>query len=244
MQEAALKKQQPPPMINGISIAESDMVSDLELGAGLIDDEDEDVPSTVSPVPGGTLKQQAMNVEKTTKTIRLLAFLVVLMGAAAGASFLYVGITSVDNENKEQFERHASDLANEIGVAWRDYETAALWIHHSCREWRVENTHCSREGFELLSHYLQHGGLEFLGAHWVPNVTHAERLELEANSTWYTKKVNYTGFQGQEPDPDNPGKLKYGPRSAQPFYFPLLVSVCTREMRKNISFAWLCLVMS
>lgn len=200
----------------------SDNVSNLEFG----DSDDDELMSMTSRGTGGKLKQQAINVEKTTKRIRLLAFLVVLMGAAAGGSFLYLGITNLHKENEDQFERHASDLANEITIAWRDYETAALWIHQSCMDWRTEGTHCSREGFERLSHYLRAGGLEFEGALWVPNVTHVERIQLEANSTWNTtKRVNYTGFKGQEPNPDNGGKLAYGPRSEQPFYFPLHVSI-------------------
>ena len=220
-----MKETAKPPM--SISAKDHD-VSDLDLISNLdFGDDDEDMKTTASA--SGTIKQQAMSIEKATKRTQLLAFLVVLMGAAVGSAFLYLGITNARDEKSDLFERHAGDLATEIDVAWRDYERAALWIHQSCQDWRTPgNTHCSREGFEILSHYLKEGtGLVFEGALWVPNITHAERPAIEANTTWGTKGVNYTGFMGQEINPDT-GKLEYGPRSEQPFYFPLHVS-CLKD---------------
>ena len=170
------------------------------------------------------LQQHSLNVEKTTKRTRIVALLVVLMGAAAGASFLYLGITSANNDSTDSFERRASDMAKEIDGSWSDYESSALWIHESCRNWRTDNF--NRTDFEVLYNYLISGGLEFFAAEWIPNVTHAERAALEEEGMvgWGgVEGANYTGIVGQEPDPDHPGELIMAPRSEQPFYFPIHV---------------------
>lgn len=115
-------------------------------------------------------------------------------------------------------------MAREIDSSWNDYESSTLWIHESCRNWRTNNF--SYLDFEILYNYLRSGGLEFKAIQWVPNVTHDERQDVEALAAigWNTvlpEGENFTGFIGLEPDPEDPNELVMGPRSEQPFYFPL-----------------------
>lgn len=171
----------------------------------------------------GDLQEQAMDIEKTTKRTQIAALLVVIVGALASSSFLFVGITGAQDDVADSFDRRASDVAKEVDGSWSDYESSTLWIHESCRNWREDNfTH---DDFEVLYSYLISGGMEFGGMQWVPNVTHAERaaIEIEANVSWSVfPRANYSGFMGQEPDPENPDELVYTDRSEQPFYFPIL----------------------
>lgn len=194
------------------------MIAALDLGVG--DDEDLTASFKLPKTQEDTIRSDD---DETAPRTRLAAFLVVIMGAAAAASFLYLGITYACHEADDEFERRASDLAQEIDAAWQDYETAGLWVHQSCHDWRKpNNTQCDREGFERLYHYLVFGGLDFYGVEWVPNITHAEREQIEAEGqVGWGDLMNYTGMMGQEPDPDHPGELQYAPRSEHPFYFPI-----------------------
>ena len=172
------------------------------------------------------IKEQSMNIERTAKRSFIVALCVVLMGAAASAGFLYIGIATANKKQEESFERRASDLANEIESSWRDYETTALWIHESCRNWRTSNfTH---RDFRILYEYIVSGGLDFNAAEWVPNVTHAERETIEnaGYELFYVQPElpfeNYRGFQGFEPNPENPDELVLLSQSSkQDFYFPI-----------------------
>ncbi|CAB9531786.1 Histidine kinase (Partial), partial [Seminavis robusta] len=190
------------------------------------------------------LEALSLNVEKTTKRTRFLALLVVLIGAAAAAAFLALGITSANQDASDLFLGRARTIGVEIGTSWRDYETAALWIQESCRDWR--HTNYTRDDFALLYEFIRRMPLDFYGMEWVPNITHDERasFEQEGKRGWKLEEPpqqptgqhllwheedeqqqqqedGYTGFMGQEPDPDNPGELMYTERSEQPFYFPI-----------------------
>jgi hypothetical protein len=177
-----------------------------------------------------SLQMQSMNIEKTTKRTSLVAFLVVLVGAAASASFLYMGITSAQEDTSTEFEQRASAMASSIGASWKDYETAALWIHERCRNWRTDSF--SHDDFEALYHYITSPrsgdgdeGLQVESLQYNPNITLNERpaLEREGYEVWGNTTTPYQGFMGLEPDQSNPGELIFGPRSEQPFYFPIHV---------------------
>ena len=177
---------------------------------------------------GEDINKHIMDVGNTTRRTMVAAFMVVLVGAAAAAGFLYMGITAEQEDNRELFERHAIDMAKEVDGTWDDYESAASWVHSACRNWREDNF--TYDDFEAVYHYLRDGGLDFYTINWVPNVTHTERQQIEQVEGAYWKNnipgaEGYTGFTGQEPDPDNPGDLIYANRSQQDFYYPIYVSV-------------------
>jgi len=171
-----------------------------------------------------TLQEHSLNIEKTTKRTKIVALMVVLMGAIAGAAFLYVGIRSENDNVQDRFERRAIDMSKEIDGSWQDYESSCLLIHESCRNWREENfTHVD---FEVLYYYIKAQGLDFYAMEWVPNITHAERPAIEAvEKEIFDGHANYTGVMGQEPDPENPGECIFTERSVQPFYFPIHVRI-------------------
>ena len=137
-----------------------------------------------------------------------------------------------------------------------DYEAAARWTHSECRNFRNDNftyadfeavyksitsgTYVPSRGEGTVSVSVEPkanaafsflvltGGLDFFSIDWIPNITHAERAEVERVEGAFWKTIeggeNYQGFTGQEPDPDNPGELIYANRTEQPFYFPIYVS--------------------
>ena len=161
-----------------------------------------------------------MDVDRTIRKTALMAFFVVLMGAAASTSFLHLGISNDRNNKEESFYRRSSDVAKEMRSTLGDYETAASWIHACCRRWREDGF--SRKDFRAVYEYIVASGLEFYAAEWTPNVTKGERpfLEKEAK-VFYDEleemEVNYTGFVAFDPA----GSMKLIPSSEQEFYFPI-----------------------
>ncbi|CAB9519167.1 Receptor-type guanylate cyclase gcy [Seminavis robusta] len=171
------------------------------------------------------IKEHSMNIERTTKRTLLMAALVTLMGGIASASFIFVTITNERRSKEALFIRRAADLAESIVISWHDYETAALWIHESCHDWRTNGY--DRFNFRTLYEYLESSGLDFYLIEWVPNVTHAERPAIENSTADFFRKYpqghNYKGgFVGMEPVAgSNAGELALDVRSNQSFYFPV-----------------------
>ena len=195
-----------------------------------LQDEGEEEPdgstsiSATGSASATSIHQQSMNIERSAKKTLIVAFLVVLMGAAASSGFMYLGITNAKGDKEDQFERRAMDLAKEIDSSWRDYESAALWIHESCLNWREENF--TRKDFRVLYEYIKSGGLEFRAAELVPRIEHKDRAALETEAYKFLAshpELNHTyqGLMGQEPSPEDPNALSYQPRSVQPFYYPI-----------------------
>ena len=203
--------------------------------------------SNKSSAAAGTIKTNRNNSRSTYIT----AIFVILGGLIASICFLYVGISSNNIQQRTIFERHAQDLSKEIISSFKDYEIATAWIHESCRNWRGKKTTSNnigsrrngtessdldldsfefdfaREDFRVLYNYLIDGfGLDFFLAEWVPNITHSEREILEKKAAKYYSNdtnVNYNGFLGLGPNPNDPNDEDFGlyPRNIQEFYFPI-----------------------
>lgn len=171
-------------------------------------------------------ENQKQEIKKAATRTWVITLLLVVMGAAASGVFLYMGISGAKKDQEQSFERRASDFSKEVDAAWDDYEGAARWAHSECRNWRTDNF--TYQDFEAVYYYLIDGGLDFYSINWIPNITHAERAEVEEKEGAFWRNIegaeNYVGFTGQEPDPDHPGELIYANRSEQPFYFPIYVS--------------------
>jgi hypothetical protein len=171
-------------------------------------------------------------IRKATVRTWVITLLLVLMGGTASGIFMHMGISAAKNEQQERFNRQASEFSKEIDVAWDDYEAAARWAHSECRNWRTDNF--TYEDFEAVYQYIIDGGLDFFSIDWIPNITHAERAQVEEKEGAFWKTIegaeNYAGFTGQEPDPDHPGELVYANRSDQPFYYPIYVSQATADV--------------
>ena len=196
----------------------------------MLEDENEDASSfqgdTIASCEKKESHENLKAIRKTASRTLSITILLVAMGAAASAGFLYMGISGAENDQQQNFERRADEFSKEIDAAWDDYEGAIRWTHSECRNWRHDNF--TYDDFEALYHYLRYGGLDFFSINWVPNITKAERPLIEEKEGAFWKTVegaeNYSGFLGQEPDPTDPDKLVVAHRSEQPFYFPIYVS--------------------
>lgn len=164
-------------------------------------------------------------VKKADRRMWCIAFLLVLIGAATCAIFIKYACYIAKEQQVQIFESHAQEFSDQIESAFREYKTAAKWIHESCRNWRSDNDGCTREDFKVLYDYITDGGLDFFLAEWVPNVTHSDRQALEAESTLYYANdttIDYRGFLGLSPNPyDSTEEMGLFPRTNQPFYFPI-----------------------
>jgi hypothetical protein len=104
---------------------------------------------TASEVPAGSncggAQHRGYNHEEdsvslrsyTLLTHRWLAIFVLLflliVGAAASVTFLFLGITSAREGQNDLFVRRSSELVKEIQNAFKDYEVAGQWEYHSRR---------------------------------------------------------------------------------------------------------------
>jgi hypothetical protein len=107
------------------------------------------------------LQRHSMNIEKTAKRAMVAAVLVLLVGAAAGASFLYLGISNAKGDMEDTFVKRSEDLGKQITGALDDYELACSWIHESSHLWRQDNM--TRDQFRTVYDYISATGLEFYG---------------------------------------------------------------------------------
>lgn len=108
-----------------------------------------------------SLEKQSMDIEQTARRAILAAILVLLVGAAAGASFLYIGISNAKASMEDTFIRRSDDLSKQITGALGDYEQACSWIHESSHLWREDNM--TRAEFRTVYEYIAATGLEFYG---------------------------------------------------------------------------------
>lgn len=157
----------------------------------------------------------------------LFAILVITLGAAVCAVFLLLGIHSANTEQQQAFEKQASDFIIAIEESFRDYQTAALWIHEACRSTKYQSDHslprgiCNRNDYAELYEYITSTGLEFVAMSWTPNVTDAERPALENETrTWLAANYpdeRYNGFIGLQRNAD--GTYSIQPRDHVPWYW-------------------------
>ena len=155
--------------------------------------------------------------------------LLMLLGGAASAAFLLIGIKSAQNDNEAKFQREAEEFSNKVQATLSDYEIFGLWIHESCFNSFTPNPAisaaddiagrlgiCSRQHFRRLYEHMASAGLKIDAAEFLPNVTHNLRDELENESRLYLEEkfpdLDYQGILGPK------GLMR---RVEHPFYFPV-----------------------
>ena len=154
--------------------------------------------------------------------------LLLVLGSAASAAFLAIGIQGTRNDSKAKFQREAEAFSHKVQSTWRDYEIFGLWIHEGCFKTFAPNPVadnvagrlgiCSRQQFRRLYEYVASAGLEFEAVEFLPNVTHDLRDDLENETRRYLQErfpdFDYQGIRGIEP-------YYFAPRAEHPFYWPL-----------------------
>ena len=194
--------------------------------------EREQVPKSASSGASASLAGFALFVEQACSCSHrplVIPSIIVVLGMAASAAFLYLGISSAITQSNGQFVRSAQEATREIQEAWNDYETAAMWVHG---EFRSEGRNVSRQAFrELYEHLMTNQiSLSVQAIEFIPNVTRDERRAAEEETREFLRQnypdVTYTGFKGFEPDPNGTSEdgepvLSIQPRSEQDFYFPV-----------------------
>ena len=170
----------------------------------------------------GSVSSAGSNSSLTSlkETIRnrpgLVVFLILILGVGASTAFLAVGLGGAQREQTDQFQSNAVDITISIQQQVDRYLTAAMYVHHYCR-----NHSFSRQDFRDLYEYLIEDGLDFKAVQFDPNVTREERPGYEEEARqWYAKHyphINYRGFVGFDDGLSN-GLVPTGERD---FYFPI-----------------------
>ena len=177
-----------------------------------------------------------------SRTKWVFSGLLLLLGSAASAAFLIIGIRGTQNDSKAKFQRDAEEFSYKVQSTWSDYEMFGLWIHESCFKSFAPNNNnnnnnisaaddlaghlgiCTRQQFRRLYEHVASAGLEFKAAQFLPNVTHDLREELENESRRYYQErlpdLDYQGILGYDQNAGNP-EIALSVRSEQPFYFPV-----------------------
>ena len=85
----------------------------------------------------------------------LFSGLIITVGMVASTLFLGFGISGAEREQRVQFDNLAVEVVSLIQTAWKDYETAALWLYESCR-----SNNISRREFREVYEYLANGDID------------------------------------------------------------------------------------
>ena len=187
------------------------------VAAGAVEHSEQEIRSSSNDA------RQHICCESSRRTI-LLCALVLLVGGAAAAAFMTVGVNGSNKTQDDLFERHVREISSTIASSWKSFEVAGLLAHEVAR-----NRNTSRQEFREFYEYIVSTGLVFQAISYNANVTNAERPRLEEESRqFYAENYpdlvpDYQGITGQEPiDPSNiSAEFAVGPRSEQPFYFPV-----------------------
>lgn len=163
-----------------------------------------------------------IDIKRMTRRTRLFGLLVLLLGCAASTIFLYFGLVSANDDASERFASRAKELTLVVETTWLEYERTAASAHEICS--RGDGT--TRQEFREFYEYLLADGIEFQSIQCVPNVTHAERAEHEAEAKQYWEErvpsFEYPGFTGIIFD-SVVGAVTgvTSPEPERPFYFPI-----------------------
>jgi hypothetical protein len=221
------RKEVTPATIRGDELGYIEGGEDVEIGPSSVANETrsaeklqtdvEETEPTTTTNPATTRKVQTRSVILPKKTF-LFCGLVVVLGCAAAAAFISIGLIGARKEQDEQFNRRSSEVVISIGTTWNAYEFIGLHTHNICRKG------VTRREFRELYEHLNSTDLVFQSAVWLPNVTHDQRATLEAEAKeFYAEfypEVDYSGFAGMEYDPNTPVGFVVRQRSNQSFYFP------------------------
>ena len=216
-----------------------DDVQGLQYNAAAADsseeEEEEEDPSVFSQ-----LARLSNNAVRPSSHKGIFTAVILLLGAAASAAFLCIGIISSMQEDKEQFEHEAEELAHSIKAAMQEYDLFGLWVHQACFRRAQRNPAipittdlaghlglCTRQEFaDLYVHLNSRGanGLKFQSVQFMPQIYHYERQALEQEAAAYYAKhypdYEYLGITDPQFNATT-NQLMLLPRSNATVYWPV-----------------------
>lgn len=168
----------------------------------------------------------------------LVTTLIMFLGAAACASFLAFGITSIFNDSSKSFTTKGEELFYHMQTSWATFEMFGLWMFESCHKSDTPNLsidpsediashlgYCSRDEFRNLYEYIRSQGVEFASAQFVRNITHEYREIIEAESRAYYAEhypnFTYNGITGTVPKANGESGVEIVPWQKADFYLPI-----------------------
>jgi hypothetical protein len=187
---------------------------DVESFRGSVDIEE---GKGTSPENGTPLFRESHNhPRQAAMRAGLLPALILLIGAAACALILGIGISAAKSHEEKRFQRLSEDVVLQLEKSFHEYKSASLWLQQASRSGKQ-----TREEFRSLYSYMLATGLDFNSIAYLTNVTHDERVIFESDTRTFMEEsypeVPYDGFKIEEHD--NGTVLPYYNES-RPFYFP------------------------
>ena len=132
---------------------------------------------------------------KEIRQSRCIAICILILGLATSVAFLSLGILSLKEAEKINFERFAIDVYSKLHAALDYYVFAASIIHNRCR-----SRNFTRQDFRDLYEYVIADDLYVELIDFKPRVLRSEREIYENSTLEYLRlnypHLNYTGFRG------------------------------------------------
>lgn len=217
------------------------MKADAETGLAVTKDPSNSSIPNLSGVPSASVSTSSEEGRRSSQFHRhkwMLTVLILLLGSAASAAFLAVGIKVTRKDHEQDFQREASEFSQSIESAMRDYELFGLWVHQDCFQSFPNNSHielgdgdiashlgyCSREDFHRLYRHIASVGVEFNSIQFLPNITHENRETYETQQgNFYNENYPDFDYQGIKTVGSTPeAKPLFGRREKRAFYFPVM----------------------
>ncbi|CAB9520292.1 sensor kinase/phosphatase LuxQ [Seminavis robusta] len=157
------------------------------------------------------------------KSSTTVASVILILGCAATGAFWAIGVLTAIGDSQKAFEQDVERLAHRVYSAFREYETAGLWIQQSSSSHHYEhhfdsnsNNQSSSNNNNIDSFYAPNfrsyfrelydavvaQGLPLYAIQYIPNVTHSERDWYEQEAKQFYKAFypdlakHYNGFSG------------------------------------------------
>jgi hypothetical protein len=175
--------------------------------------------------------------------------IILLLGFAAAAAFIGLGISSGHQQQQDEFQRVALDTVRFVSAAFEDYVTVGSLVHARCRHFNRDasiasaisglnisginsgivaaaaansNVSLARLNFRELHEYLVYSGLKYKSVQFVPNVTNAQRPIYEADARrYYNSEYPHVNYTGFRGFNNLNMSGGVSLRTEQPFYFPV-----------------------
>ena len=211
----------------------NNMRIERSVGTSVIEDkkEDEEAVSSLSPhepsrrallkheaSPSSLFVSSNNNAGQSRNNRWMIPLLIVLIGTAASAAFIALGVISEHDDAQAEFEKRAAVFPSYFRDLLSSYQVAGLWAHQG-----VMHGDLSRARFAEIYQHIASTGLQFQSIEYIPRVPHSQRTKYEEETRAYLQQYfpnyNYSGFTSLQDTPNGPGRHAILPSPESDYYY-------------------------